>query len=131
MLNPSRVGPGLYAHAKLKATNANLNQSNNRLNISLNHILNRSNSKSNSIACDKLLSSQLFNDTIPESDSTPHINVGPQYQCTIPPRIKMTGKDNREPNYEHLLWDPGINAICTETERMYLTKYFCPNEHFS
>lgn len=62
-------------------------------------------------------------ESIPENDSTPHINVGYQYQCTIPPCKFGREKDDREPTYEHLLWDPGINTICTETEGIFLLAY--------
>lgn len=61
------------------------------------------------------------NEKIPESDSTPHINVGSQFQCTVPPCRPVPNRISREPSYEDLLWDPGINN-CTDTESKYLKK---------
>lgn len=55
------------------------------------------------------------NDPIPETDSTPHINVGPQFQCTIPPLSSIPDRTSSEPTHEDLLWDPGING-CSDSE---------------
>ncbi|KAJ8928443.1 hypothetical protein NQ314_019032, partial [Rhamnusium bicolor] len=52
---------------------------------------------------------------IPESDSTPHINIGTQFQCNVPPFTSAPNRTNLEPTYEDLLWDPGINN-CTDSE---------------
>lgn len=54
-------------------------------------------------------------DPIPETDSTPHVNVGPQFQCRIPPFTAVPNRVNPEPAYEDLLWDPGISG-CTDAE---------------
>lgn len=56
------------------------------------------------------------NDSTPESDSTPHINVGAQYQCNSLPKCQSgKEKDDREPS-EHLLWNPEIGNLCTDSE---------------
>lgn len=58
-----------------------------------------------------------WNEPVPESDSTPHINVGPQFQCKIP----LCNQDNRharKPHREDLLWDPGISNS-TDSESTY------------
>lgn len=55
-------------------------------------------------------------DSIPESDSTPHINVGSQYQCNFLPDCQAgKDKDDRDPN-EHMLWNPEVNNMCTDNE---------------
>ncbi|XP_044266026.1 uncharacterized protein LOC123012213 isoform X5 [Tribolium madens] len=65
------------------------------------------------------------NDPIPESDSTPHINVGSQFQCTIPPFTSPPSRTNPDPTHEDLLWDPGISG-CTDSEvDMYLDFACC------
>ncbi|XP_066995962.2 serine-rich adhesin for platelets [Anabrus simplex] len=65
------------------------------------------------------------NSTI-ESDTTPHINVGPAFQCTVPQWNPDREKANREPSYEHLLWDPGISKVCSDSEvEMYLEFACC------
>jgi hypothetical protein len=55
-------------------------------------------------------------DSAPDSDATPHVNIGPEFQCSIPQLNPDREKANREPSYEHLLWDPGINQIRTDAE---------------
>jgi hypothetical protein len=55
-------------------------------------------------------------DSAPESDATPHVNIGPQFQCSIPQWSPDREKANRDPSYEHLLWDPGISKFCTDAE---------------
>jgi hypothetical protein len=55
-------------------------------------------------------------DCAPESDATPHVNIGPEFQCNIPQWNPDREKANREPSYEHLLWDPGISKFCTDAE---------------
>lgn len=67
------------------------------------------------------------NESIPESDSTPHINIGPHFQCRIPSRsYNSSNKMNPDSCYEDLLWDPGITK-CSDTEGKYpcthLSKY--------
>ncbi|CAH1185966.1 unnamed protein product [Phyllotreta striolata] len=65
------------------------------------------------------------NEPIPESDSTPHVNVGPQYQCTISNFFSNPDRTSPEPTHEDLLWDPGINN-CTDSEvDMYLDFACC------
>lgn len=57
-------------------------------------------------------------DPIPETDSTPHVNIGSQFQCTIPPVMSSMNRSSLEPCHEDLLWDPGINN-CTDGESKY------------
>ncbi|KAJ9581309.1 hypothetical protein L9F63_023515, partial [Diploptera punctata] len=65
-------------------------------------------------------------DCAPESDATPHINIGQEFQCAIPAWNPDREKANREPSYEHLLWDPGISKFCTDAEvEMYLEFACC------
>lgn len=56
-----------------------------------------------------------WGDPIPETDSTPHINIGPQYQCAIPTCMPVPKRISPQPVYEDLLWDPGISN-CTDAE---------------
>ncbi|XP_030764094.1 flocculation protein FLO11 isoform X2 [Sitophilus oryzae] len=64
-------------------------------------------------------------DPIPETDSTPHINIGSQYQCSLPSYKSVPRRISPEPAYEDLLWDPGI-GICTDSEvDMYLEFACC------
>ncbi|XP_066146816.1 zinc finger protein 541 isoform X3 [Euwallacea fornicatus] len=67
-----------------------------------------------------------WNDPIPETDSTPHINIGPQYQCAVPTCCMPVPKRvSPLPVYEDLLWDPGISN-CTDAEvDMYLEFACC------
>lgn len=58
------------------------------------------------------------NESIPETDSTPHINVGQQFQCKVPPFISSSNKYSTDPCYEDLLWDPGISG-CSDAEGNY------------
>ncbi|XP_076267674.1 uncharacterized protein LOC143200833 isoform X3 [Rhynchophorus ferrugineus] len=65
------------------------------------------------------------NDPTPETDSTPHINIGLQYQCSIPSYKSVPRRTSPEPAYEDLLWDPGI-GMCTDSEvDMYLEFACC------
>ncbi|XP_072389156.1 uncharacterized protein [Diabrotica undecimpunctata] len=65
------------------------------------------------------------NDSIPESDATPHVNVGSKFQCNIPQFYSIPNRGKSEPPYEDLLWDPGINN-CTDNEvDMYLDFACC------
>lgn len=48
------------------------------------------------------------NEPIPETDSTPHINVGAQFQCRIPSFMSEPDRYYREKKQDFLLWDPGI-----------------------
>jgi hypothetical protein len=63
-------------------------------------------------------------DCAPESDAMPHMNIGPEFQCSIPQWNPDREKANREPSYEHLLWDPGISKFCTDGEGK-LVLIFC------
>lgn len=63
------------------------------------------------------------NDSAPESDSTPHINVGREFQCSIPPFMPGYNRPNQESSHEDLLWDPGINK-CTDSEGEYFFSLF-------
>ncbi|XP_057664122.1 mucin-5AC isoform X3 [Diorhabda carinulata] len=64
-------------------------------------------------------------DPIPESDSTPHVNVGSQFQCKIPSFSSAPNRGSSESTYEDLLWDPGISN-CTDSEvDMYLDFACC------
>ncbi|KAH1007759.1 hypothetical protein HUJ04_004954 [Dendroctonus ponderosae] len=66
-----------------------------------------------------------WGDPIPETDSTPHINIGPQNQCTIPTYTSVPKRMSPQPVYEDLLWDPGISS-CTDSEvDMYLEFACC------
>ncbi|XP_017769279.1 PREDICTED: uncharacterized protein LOC108557319 isoform X2 [Nicrophorus vespilloides] len=61
----------------------------------------------------------------PETDSTPHVNVGPQFQCAVPPFRPVRNRVTRDRSHEDLLWDPGI-AGCTDAEvDMYLDFACC------
>lgn len=52
----------------------------------------------------------------------PRINIGTRYQATIPP-VEYDGDRGKDgPEADHLLWDPGINNVITNTERKFL---FC------
>ncbi|KAK9869215.1 hypothetical protein WA026_002966 [Henosepilachna vigintioctopunctata] len=65
------------------------------------------------------------NEPVPETDSTPHINVGTQFQCRIPTFSEMPDRYYRERKHEDLLWDPGIRR-CTDNEvDMYLDFACC------
>uniref|UniRef100_A0A8D8YZU9 Transcriptional-regulating factor 1 n=2 Tax=Cacopsylla melanoneura TaxID=428564 RepID=A0A8D8YZU9_9HEMI len=65
-------------------------------------------------------------DVAPESDTTPHVNIGPQYQALIPECCPYGAKTEREPTYEHLLWDPGISKVTSDSEvDMYLEFACC------
>lgn len=57
-------------------------------------------------------------DPTPETDSTPHVNIGHQFQCTIPPITSSSNRSSLEACHEDLLWDPGINN-CTDAESKY------------
>lgn len=61
------------------------------------------------------------NESIPETDSTPHINVGHRFQCDIP-AYRSSAKTNPDSCYEDLLWDPGITK-CTDSEGKYAKEY--------
>lgn len=116
ILNPTRTGPGLYAHAKWKASSTTPNHTSSNQPGNRNGITKSQSYNNNNV----LLKEKIFlavDSTIPECDSVPHVNIGPQHQCIIPPFAKV-GRDDREPSYEHLLWDPGISSACTEAESM-------------
>uniref|UniRef100_A0A1B6CCX3 Protein krueppel n=1 Tax=Clastoptera arizonana TaxID=38151 RepID=A0A1B6CCX3_9HEMI len=62
----------------------------------------------------------------PETDMSPHVNIGPQYQCVLPKWIEEPVRIDREPSFEHLLWDPGISKLTSENEvDMYLEFACC------
>lgn len=62
---------------------------------------------------------QDIGDSAPESDLSPHVNIGPQYQCTLPQWVGDSVRPDREPSYEHLLWDPGISKVTSVSEGNY------------
>lgn len=62
------------------------------------------------------------NEPIPESDSTPHVNIGSQYQCKISNFSPNPDRSSPDPTHEDLLWDPGINS-CTDSEGKYQAMY--------
>ncbi|KAL1512796.1 hypothetical protein ABEB36_002325 [Hypothenemus hampei] len=67
-----------------------------------------------------------WGDPIPESDSTPHINIGPQSQCTsIPTYNAVPKRTSPQPMYEDLLWDPGISNFKDSEVDMYLDFACC------
>lgn len=55
-------------------------------------------------------------DPPPETDVSPHVNIGSQFQCNIPVWNPNREEAQHEPSREHLLWDPGISKVCTESE---------------
>lgn len=55
-------------------------------------------------------------DCTPESDSTPHINVGNQYQCSSIPDYQPGKEKDDGQVTEHLLWNPEVNYLCTDNE---------------
>lgn len=99
ILNPQRPGSGLYC--SIKRPNGNL-----EIPLKLDVIKLFSD-------CDEI-GNLWSNESIPESDSTPHINMGAQFQCSIPARCHTTNKTSPE----DLLWDPGITK-CTDAEGKY------------
>lgn len=71
-----------------------------------------------------------WGDPIPETDSTPHINIGPQNQCTIPTYPSVPKRMSPQPVYEDLLWDPGISS-CTDSEGKSSMRFIqCKNEKY-
>lgn len=58
------------------------------------------------------------NESVPESDSTPHINVGPKFQCSIPAVMPSYHRVTQDRSPEDLLWDPGI-LQCSDSEGTY------------
>ncbi|XP_012055019.1 PREDICTED: uncharacterized protein LOC105618089 [Atta cephalotes] len=56
----------------------------------------------------------------------PRINIGTRYQAMIPPVEYDGDRGNDGPEADHLLWDPGINNVLTNTElEMYLQFACC------
>ncbi|XP_046658292.1 serine-rich adhesin for platelets-like isoform X2 [Homalodisca vitripennis] len=69
---------------------------------------------------------QETSENAPECDISPHVNIGPQYQCTVPPLRGDHSRVDREPTYDHLLWDPGISRLTSDNEvDMYLEFACC------
>lgn len=64
-------------------------------------------------------SSQEVSDCAPECDILPHVNIGRQFQCQVPQWRSNSARTDREPSYEHLLWDPGISKVTTNNEGEY------------
>ncbi|KAF5271731.1 hypothetical protein FQA39_LY08054 [Lamprigera yunnana] len=95
LLNPSRSGSGLYCALKTKIENRD-------------DVFNIWN-----------------NESIPESDSTPHINIGSHFQCSVPPYHKSLIRIDQEPNSEYLLWDPSVGAYSDNEVDMYLDFACC------
>ncbi|CAH0550552.1 unnamed protein product [Brassicogethes aeneus] len=62
---------------------------------------------------------------IPETDSTPHINVGPKFQCNIPVFQSVPDRLSPVPKHEDLLWDPGINNCSDSEVEIYLDFACC------
>ncbi|KAK4885195.1 hypothetical protein RN001_001466 [Aquatica leii] len=95
LLNPSRTGPGLYCGLKTKLENREDN-----FNV-------------------------WNNESIPESDSTPHINIGPQFQCSVPLCQNGVLRVNQESSHDYLLWGPSISSYSDNEVDMYLDFACC------
>ena len=55
----------------------------------------------------------------------PRINIGTRYQAMIPPVEYDGDRGNDGPEADHLLWDPGINNVLTNTEcKFFFREYF-------
>lgn len=54
----------------------------------------------------------------PESDLYPHVNIGPQFQCAVPQWHWRADSSHpaREVSHDHLLWDPGISKVTSDSE---------------
>ncbi|XP_024080741.1 uncharacterized protein LOC106672933 isoform X1 [Cimex lectularius] len=60
-----------------------------------------------------------------ESDSVPHINIGPEYQCSIPPCLKNSQLDAGFAE-DQLLWESSLNEMSNDSEiDMYLEFACC------
>ncbi|KAI5746256.1 hypothetical protein M8J77_001604 [Diaphorina citri] len=106
VLSPSRSGSGLYWQAVTSWPSSTTFKDDNVSAAEMRYLESR--------------------DVAPESDITPHVNIGPQYQALIPECCPYGAKVEREPAYEHLLWDPGISKVTSNSEvDMYLEFACC------
>ncbi|XP_071053390.1 zinc finger protein 541 isoform X2 [Onthophagus taurus] len=60
-----------------------------------------------------------WTDPVPETDSTPHINVGSHFQTLLPQCRPLDTRYVQQPTKEDLLWDPGINKSKEEVEMYF------------
>ncbi|KAF2898801.1 hypothetical protein ILUMI_07375, partial [Ignelater luminosus] len=97
LLNPTRSGSGLYCGLKHRLTSETRED----------------------------ILSIWNNESVPESDSTPHINIGPQFQCSVPPCAKSMHHVDQEPNREYLLWGPSGGTYADNEVDMYLDFACC------
>nr|CAD7443398.1 unnamed protein product [Timema bartmani] len=118
MLSPARQGQGLFWQAVNVPHSASLSPATWPSSTTV--------SRNGTIESCGQEESSMPTETAPESDATPHINLGPDFQCVIPQWNPDREKANREPSYEHLLWDPGISKVSTDSEvDMYLEFACC------
>nr|CAD7393485.1 unnamed protein product [Timema cristinae] len=118
MLSPARQGQGLFWQAINVPHSASLSPATWPSSTTV--------SRNGTIESCGQEESSMPTETAPESDATPHINLGPDFQCVIPQWNPDREKANREPSYEHLLWDPGISKVSTDAEvDMYLEFACC------
>ncbi|XP_073994379.1 uncharacterized protein isoform X3 [Rhodnius prolixus] len=62
----------------------------------------------------------------PECDTSPHINLGTQYQVQVPPWSRPHERGRDTSTREHLLWDPTTSKNISDTEvDMYLEFACC------
>nr|CAD7257038.1 unnamed protein product [Timema shepardi] len=108
MLSPARQGQGLFWQAVNVPHSASLSPATWPSSTTV--------SRNGTIESCGQEESSMPTETAPESDATPHINLGPDFQCVIPQWNPDREKANREPSYEHLLWDPGISKVSTDAE---------------